>query len=103
MKHSIALLALAFSLNATADCPAALPTMMPVAADGYSASLDAMHSSRAAVAGYVQTIENYLSCQDRLLSDARHDELVEQAEEAAGTFNVQLQHYRQSQNSVAKN
>lgn len=103
MKYSIALLTLAFALNASAGCPTQAPSEMPAIPDGASASEAAMQNAMSEVQTYVQTIEDMLDCRGILLSASHYDRLLDNAQTTADAFNTQLALYRQRNGTLAQN
>lgn len=105
MKHLLFVSALAFSGSTLAACPD--HTERPMAApppvpDGASATDIEMHEAGVATRDFVAAIENWLACEPPRFSII-HNMMVERAEDAAESYNLELEAFLARESMVASN
>ncbi|CAA0114795.1 Uncharacterised protein [Halioglobus japonicus] len=106
MKYLITVLAVitaTFALKTAASCPFVAPGNMPSVPDGASADAVRMQSAMTEVRTYVQASEEFLDCRGLTLSTSHYREVLNNATEAADTFNAQLARFRENNGALAKN
>jgi hypothetical protein len=102
IRQLIAIPTLLFAAYASAECPRTFPTQQPIVPDGKFASEAEMHRAQVAVKAYVDSIETSLACNTRLIT-LQQNRGVYLAEQAAASYNTQLQAYRDKEGLLATN
>lgn len=102
IKQLIAIPTLLFAAYANAECQRSFPDELPIVPQGKFASEAEMHQAQLAVKAYVDSIETALACNAHLVP-LQQNRGVFLAEQAAASYNTQLQAYREREGLVATN